>query len=189
MTKGVFVIKILLHICCGPCAIYPVEFLREKGMEVYGYFFNPNIHPYTEFVRRKETLEEYAAGIGLKMIIDEEYDLEEFIRRLVFREAYRCQICYAVRLDRAARAAKRGRFDYFSTTLLVSPFQKHELIREIGSSAGEKFGVPFYYSDFRPGYREATACSKELGMYRQQYCGCIYSEKERYYRKPKKGEK
>lgn len=179
----------MLHTCCGPCSIYPVDFLRDKGMEIYGYFFNPNIHPYTEFIRRKETLEKYAAEIGLNMIFDDDYRLEEFIREVVHRETRRCQVCYAMRLEQAARVAKKGGFDCFSTTLLVSPYQKHELIRDIGLAVGDKHGVPFYYADFRPGYREATARSRELGMYRQQYCGCIYSEKERYYRPPKKGEK
>ncbi|MCL6634290.1 MAG: epoxyqueuosine reductase QueH [Peptococcaceae bacterium] len=179
--------KILLHTCCGPCSIYPVDFLREKGMEVHGYFYNPNIHPYTEFIRRKETLEKYAAGIGLHMIMDDDYGLEEFIQGVVHRESNRCQICYAMRLDRTARVAKRGGFDCFSTTLLVSPRQKHQLIREIGLAVGEQYGVPFYYEDFRPGYREAAARSRELGMYRQQYCGCIYSEKERYCRPGKGG--
>ncbi len=181
--------KILLHTCCGPCSIYPVDFLQEQEMEVYSYFFNPNIHPYTEFARRKETLEKYAAGIGLKLIVDENYNLEEFLRGVVHRESSRCLICYSMRLEQAAHIAKRGRFDCFTTTLLVSPYQKHELIRDIGQSAGHKFGIPFYYADFRTGYRDAAARSRALGMYRQAYCGCIYSEKERYNRKPKKGGK
>jgi hypothetical protein len=155
-------------------------------MEVYSYFYNPNIHPYTEFVKRKETLEQYAAGAGLKTIIDDDYDLEGFIRKVVYREAQRCRICYALRLERAAGVARKGGFDYFTTTLLVSPFQKHDLIHETGRAAGERYGVPFYYADFRPGYREAAARSRELNLYRQQYCGCIYSEKERYCRKPSK---
>ncbi len=178
--------KILLHICCGPCSIYPVSSLREKGMDVHGYFFNPNIHPYTEFTRRRETLEKYAAEIGLKMIYDGDYRLEEFLQSMAHRESRRCLICHAMRLDQTARVAKRGGFDQFSTTLLVSPYQKHELIREIGQASSEKYGVSFYYEDFRPGYKEATLLSKQMGMYRQQYCGCIYSEKERYLRPGKK---
>jgi len=178
--------KILLHTCCGPCSIYPVDFLREKGMDVYGYFFNPNIHPYTEFARRRETLEKYAAEIDLKVIIDEEYRLEEFLQGVTHRESRRCLICYAMRLDQTARVAKRGGFEGFSSTLLVSPYQKHELIREIGQASADKYGVPFYYEDFRPGYKAATDLSKKMGMYRQQYCGCIYSEKERYLRPRKK---
>ena len=178
--------KILLHTCCGPCSIYPVDFLREKGMDVCGYFFNPNIHPYTEFARRRETLEKYAAEIDLKVIIDEEYRLEEFLQGVTHRESRRCLICYAMRLDQTARVAKRGGFEGFSSTLLVSPYQKHELIREIGQASADKYGVPFYYEDFRPGYKAATDLSKKMGMYRQQYCGCIYSEKERYLRPRKK---
>ncbi len=180
-------IRILLHNCCAPCSIYPVDYLREKGFMVQGYFFNPNIHPYTEFTKRLDVLKNYAAEVGLKMVFDESYCLEEFIQGVAHRESNRCQVCYALRLERAARVAKRGKFDCFSTTLLVSPFQKHNLVREIGQAAGDKNGVPFYYTDFRPGYKDAAARSRELGMYRQQYCGCIYSEKERYYRPPKKG--
>ncbi|MDF9408690.1 epoxyqueuosine reductase QueH [Pelotomaculum isophthalicicum JI] len=174
--------KILLHICCGPCSIYPVQQLRETGMDIYGYFYNPNIHPYTEFERRKETLEKYAADIGLNVIFDNNYQLEEFLQGIVHRESKRCQFCYSMRLSQAARVARKGEFDYFSTTLLVSPYQKHDLIRETGEAIGDRYGVPFYYADFRNGYREAVGLSKKLGMYRQQYCGCIYSEKERYCR-------
>lgn len=181
--------KILLHTCCAPCSIYPIESLKEKGLEIQGYFFNPNIHPYTEFIRRKETLEKYAGEVGLNMIVDDDYRLEEFIRGVVNRESSRCQVCYAMRLDQTAQVAKKHGFDCFSSTLLVSPYQKHELIREIGHALGDKHGVSFYYEDFRPGYRKAAARSRELGMYRQQYCGCIYSEKERYCRPPKKEEK
>jgi len=178
--------KVLLHTCCGPCTIYPLDYLREQGHAVYGYFFNPNIHPFTEWQRRRETLENYAAAKDCKVIVDAEYRLEEFLRMVVFRETQRCRFCYALRLRQAARVARKGQFDAFCTTLLVSPFQKHELIREIGEAAGEEYGIPFLYVDFRPGYREATARSRELGMYRQQYCGCIYSEKERYYRPAEK---
>ena len=178
--KGVFHINILLHTCCAPCTIYPVEHLKAKGFDVKGYFFNPNIHPYTEFVRRKDTLEKYAEESGLSMIFDDSYYLEEFLQGVVNKESRRCEFCYAMRLDQAAQAAKEGRYDCFSTTLLVSPYQKHELIREIGHLTGDKFGIPFYYVDFRKGYRDAAARSRAMGMYRQQYCGCIYSEKERY---------
>lgn len=178
--------KLLLHTCCGPCSIYPIDYLREKGMEIQLYFYNPNIHPYTEYVKRKETLQEYAVSVGMPVICDDDYRLEEFLRKVVHRETDRCRECYAMRLEETARAAQKGGFDSFSSTLLVSPYQKHELIREIGLEYGQKYGVPFYYADYRPGYRKATARSRELGMYRQQYCGCIYSEKDRYFRQAKK---
>lgn len=174
--------KILLHTCCGPCTIYPLDYLRNEGHIVHGYFFNPNIHPYTEWQKRRETLEKYAREQELPVIFDYDYPLEQFLQMVVYREARRCQFCYALRLRQAARVARRGGFDAFTTTLLVSPFQKHDLLREIGEAVSEESGVPFYYVDFRPGFKEAVARSKELGMYRQQYCGCIYSEKDRYYR-------
>lgn len=179
--------RMLLHICCGPCSIYPLEYLKEKGFEIRGYFYNPNIHPYTEYQKRMETLQKYAAGLEIPVDYYDDYQMEEFIRKVVNRENDRCRECYAMRLEETARAAKRGGFDSFTTTLLVSPYQKHELIREMGFEFGQKYGVPFYYADYRPGYRKAAARSRELGMYRQQYCGCIYSEKDRYYRQGKKG--
>jgi len=175
--------KILLHTCCGPCTIYPLKKLREDGHEVQGYFYNPNIHPFTEWRQRKETLLQYAGENSFKVIVDDNYDLEGYLRGVVHRESVRCMYCYSMRLSKAARIAKHGKFDAFTTTLLVSPYQKHDLIKDVGQAIGIEVGIPFYYQDFRPGYREATNVSRELGMYRQQYCGCIYSEKERYYRK------
>lgn len=172
--------KILLHVCCGPCSIYPVESLRKAGHEIRGYFFNPNIHPFTEFTKRLETFTDYAQKIELPFILDDSYELENFLRGVVFREGERCRVCYSMRLKKAAQIAKKGKFDAFTTTLLVSPFQKHELIKEIASSVSQETGVSFYYQDFRGGYKEGVEKSKEEKMYRQQYCGCVFSEKERY---------
>lgn len=173
--------KLLLHTCCGPCAIYPVETLRQDGVEVMGFFYRHNIHPYTECLRRQETLAEYAASIDLKVIFQEGYDLEGFLQRAAFRESNRCEVCYHDRLAAAAHMARTGKFDAFSSTLLYSRFQKHDMIRAIGEAAGKRIGVPFYYRDFRAGWKYGIETSKRLGMYRQQYCGCIYSEKDRYY--------
>lgn len=172
--------KTLLHICCGPCSIYPLDWLRNEGHEVHGYFFNPNIHPYTEHQKRLATLEEYAALVGLPLIVSEGYRQEEYFRLVAYREAERCRFCYTLRLRQTARVARRGKFDYFTTTLLVSPFQKHDLIREVGDAAGLEYGVPFLYQDFRSGFKDGVQRSRELGMYRQQYCGCVFSEYERY---------
>ena len=172
--------KVLLHICCAPCATIPVQYLRREGMTIYGYFDNPNIHPYTEWARRKETLEAYAGDTGLDVIYNNNYQMEIFLQAVVHRETQRCRYCYAIRLEQAARIARKGKFDFFSTTLLVSPYQKHQLIKETGEAIGEKYEVPFYYHDFRPGYPDSVKESKEREMYRQSYCGCIYSEKERY---------
>jgi predicted adenine nucleotide alpha hydrolase (AANH) superfamily ATPase len=174
--------KLLLHICCAPCTIYPLKVLRSQGIEVYGFFYNPNIHPYQEFQRRLMTLQGFASTVSLPLQVTGAYEMEEFLRLVVFRETERCRFCYAMRLKAAALAAKEGNFEAFSTTLLYSRFQKHEAIKEIGQQIGREVGVPFYYSDFRPGWQEGVDESKRLGLYRQKYCGCIYSEKERFYK-------
>lgn len=174
--------RLLLHICCAPCSIVPVDYLKEKGYDLEGYFFNPNIHPYLEWRKRKETLMEYARQTGLPLVVDEEYRVEDFFRAVAHREDDRCRFCYSLRLQKAAAAAREGGFDGFTTTLLVSPYQKHELIREAGEAAAARHNVVFHYFDFRPGYKEGVRHSKEMGMYRQQYCGCLYSERERYRR-------
>ncbi len=174
--------KVLLHICCGPCAIYPVQALREAGHEVHGFFYNPNIHPYQEFARRLTALEDYLQRHPLPMIWERSYDLENFLRLVVFREAERCRFCYQMRLAATARAARESSVDAFTSTLLYSKFQNHELIRGIGEQVAEDLNVPFYYEDFRRGWGQGVAASKEMGLYRQPYCGCVYSERDRYYR-------
>lgn len=172
--------KLLLHTCCAPCSIYPVRRLREQGFDVMGFFFRSNIHPYTECLRRQQTLADYAARIDLKLIIDGAYDLEGFLRNIAFRENERCRLCYYERLRTTAITARRGKFASFSTTLLYSKYQKHEAIRNIGEAVAVEVGLPFHYEDYRSGWHEGISISKQTGMYRQQYCGCIYSEKERY---------
>lgn len=180
--------KLLLHMCCGPCAVYPHKVLSMEH-DITGLFYNPNIHPYTEYKKRLDTAREFADKSDFKLITIDEYNLDEFLRNAAFREGQRCIMCYAERLERAASVAKSGRFDAFSTTLLVSPFQKHDLIRKIGDEAGKKYGVDFLYKDFREGFKEGVEKSKELGLYRQPYCGCIYSERDRYMPRRKDGRK
>lgn len=172
--------RMLLHICCGPCATYPVPKLREEGYELSGYYYNPNIHPYSEYLKRQEALQEYAATVNLPVIYDQVHDPSLYLRAVSFRESQRCQICYQLRLEQAARAARHGGFDCFSSTLLVSKMQKHDLIKQMGEAAGERCGIEFVYRDFREGFAQTGVISRSLGLYRQQYCGCIYSEFERY---------
>jgi len=174
--------KVLLHVCCANCAIYPVKMMREKGLDVMGFFYRHNIHPYTECLRRQEALQSYVEQVNLKVIYQEGYDVEGFIRNVVFRESDRCNYCYHDRLRSTALLARRGKFDYFSTTLLYSKHQKHDLIRSMGESIGKSAGIPFLYQDFREGWQEGIEASKQMGLYRQRYCGCIYSEKERYFK-------
>lgn len=173
--------KVLLHICCAPCTIYPLSVLREESHDVCGLFYNPNIHPYLEYRKRLETLNCYAEAEGFRLITAKGYGMEDYIRHVAFREADRCAYCYYDRLNYAAHIARRGKFDAFSSTLLYSKFQKHDLISEIGKSIAKKHGISFLYRDFREGWSVGVRISKEKGMYRQQYCGCIYSEKARYY--------
>jgi predicted adenine nucleotide alpha hydrolase (AANH) superfamily ATPase len=174
--------KVLLHVCCANCAIYPIKNMRQEGLEVMGFFYRHNIHPYTECLKRQQALETYAEQINLKVIYQEGYDLEGFIQNVAFRESERCNYCYHDRLRSTALLARRGKFDYFSSTLLYSKHQKHELVRSMGESIGKSVGVPFLYRDYREGWKEGIECSKQIGLYRQQYCGCLYSEKERFYK-------
>jgi len=182
--------KILVHICCAPCAVYPVEVMSAGGHRVRGFFFNPNIHPYQEFSRRMATLEDYAAKIRLPIIWDRSYHLEDFLRHIVFREQERCRFCYYMRLQATARVARGGKFDAFTSTLLYSKFQNHELIRELGQQVVQEVGVPFYYEDFRKGWAAGAAKTKKMGLYKQQYCGCIFSERDRFLQpaKPSRGD-
>ena len=172
--------KILLHICCANCAIYPLERMKEKGDEAVGYFFNPNIHPFQEYQKRLDALKQYSERVGLKVIYRDEYLLEEFLKNVSHRVEERCQYCYSVRLETTACEAKKQSFDGFSTTLLQSTHQNHALIKETGERLAREIGIPFYYEDFKQGWRKGMEVSKAMGLYRQQYCGCIYSEKERF---------
>lgn len=174
--------KLLLHMCCAPCTIYPLNFLRENGMDVMGFFYRHNIHPYKECLKRQDALLNYSGCADFKVIIQKGYDLEGFLRNAAFREADRCASCYHERLTAAALVAKKGKFNAFSSTLLYSKFQNHEMIRKTGEAVGKSTGVRFYYHDFREGWKKGVEESKKLNMYRQNYCGCIYSEKERYYK-------
>lgn len=172
--------RILLHICCANCAAYPVQQLREGGKEVVGYFFNPNIHPYQEYRRRLEAVKQYANEARLEVLYRDEYLLEEFLKNTSHHPRERCQYCYSLRLEAVAREARRRQFDQFSTTLLQSTHQDHGQIKETGERIGMEVGISFYYDDFREGWKKGLEISKALGLYRQQYCGCIYSEKERF---------
>jgi predicted adenine nucleotide alpha hydrolase (AANH) superfamily ATPase len=173
-------VKLLLHICCGPCAIFPLRTLRAAGHEVTGFFYNHNIHPYQEYQRRLTAAREMAVQETLTMIERDEYDLEGFLSAVAAEPEKRCTYCYTSRLMATAEAAAREGFEVFSASLLYSRYQKHDEIKTAGEQAGAKYGVQFHYQDFRPGWQEGIRLSKEMGLYRQQYCGCIYSEKERY---------
>lgn len=174
--------KILMHQCCAPCSFYPVNVLKNDFDLISGFYYNPNIHPVKEFYLRLESVKYFNELYGLKSIIDEYYGLREFTRNVAYREDNRCLYCYASRIEKTVQTAKKGKFDYFTTTLLYSKMQNHGLISELCESFAAKYSVPFYYYDFREGWKEGIEESKRIGVYRQQYCGCIYSEEDRYYK-------
>ncbi|RWX51231.1 hypothetical protein VU01_11792 [Candidatus Electrothrix marina] len=178
--------RILLHVCCGPCTVYPLEVLRKQGHEVEGYFFNPNIHPFREFKRRMNALVEFSEKKNFKVSIDRNYGLTEYLRRVVFHENMRCAICYDMRLEAVAERAAAEGFDAFTTTLLYSKYQGHAMIQEKSEALAQKFAVQFLYQDFREGWQQGIDQSIALELYRQPYCGCIYSEQERYDKKMQK---
>jgi predicted adenine nucleotide alpha hydrolase (AANH) superfamily ATPase len=172
-------VKLLLHTCCGPCTVYPLRELL-KDYSVSAFFFNPNIHPFQEFKKRRNSLREYCETIKIPIVDLGTYGLQDFLRKVVFHEKERCATCYAWRMDETAKKAAESGFDCFTTTLLYSRYQDHEKIKRCGFSLAEKYGVEFIYRDFREGWQYGIDKSIELGMYRQPYCGCIYSEQERY---------
>jgi epoxyqueuosine reductase len=175
--------KVLLHTCCGPCTIYPLRALREHGHEVSGYFFNPNVHPYSEFMKRRDTLAAFAKNASLPLVIDNKYELDSFLKGVLDYGRDRCLFCYRTRLAQVFMQAVERDVDAVTTTLLYSKYQRHADIAAIASELSEEYDLPFLYEDFRVGWAEGVAESKRLDMYRQKYCGCVFSELERCKRK------
>ncbi|NTV88951.1 MAG: epoxyqueuosine reductase QueH [Clostridiales bacterium] len=167
--------KLLMHMCCAPCAVYPLSAVREEGVEVEGLFFNPNIHPYEEYTLRRENVEILSGLENLKVTYIDDFRQTEW-EAFNGPDIERCTMCYLVRMDKAAAFAAQNGYDAFTTSLLVSPYQKHDLIRELGEKSAVKYGTQFFYRDFRQGFRPGQQKAKEMGLYRQKYCGCIISK-------------
>jgi len=173
-----------MHTCCAPCSVYCIDSLRAEGIEPTVFWFNPNIHPWTEYKARRDCLKEYVKSIGVSGIFMEDYGLREFCRGAINCLPERCvKYCYRARISQTAREAKLRGFDAFTTTLLVSPYQKHEELRAVCEEIATLTGIEFLYRDFRVGFREGQKKARELGMYMQKYCGCIFSEEDRYQKK------
>ena len=171
--------SLLLHVCCAPCTTVVLPGYRDEGFEVSGYFYNPGIHPYRENRRRLETLVAYAGRVEFDLISDYTYPLEENLAMLLSAEN-RCLACFTDRLETTALKAARSGIGTFATTLSVSPWQDHDLILKAGNRAAQLSGCRFLYRDFRPQYRKSVEMSREFGLYRQSYCGCVLSERDRY---------
>jgi predicted adenine nucleotide alpha hydrolase (AANH) superfamily ATPase len=172
--------SVLIHGCCAHCAAYTVDFWRQQGYEVSALWYNPNIHPYLEHQQRLESMKSLAQEMNLPLIVTEGYDMIEYFRQVAGHESQRCHYCYHLRLAKTAETARQRGFTAFTTTLLISPQQKHDVIREIGNKMAEEKGVEFLYADLRKRYSDSRHLTKPLNLYRQQYCGCVYSEWERY---------
>lgn len=184
--------NLLLHMCCGPCSCYPVKKLREDGIEPTGYFFNPNIHPYKEWDMRLKAAKEFAEKVNMKIITDENYMLRDFLRKALAAESVengRCRMCYTWRLEQAAKFASENGFDAFTSTLFYSIYQQHDLMKETAEFFADKYNIGFYYEDFRIGWQDGLDMSMEMELYRQPYCGCIFSEEERYSKALRKARK
>lgn len=173
--------KLLLHTCCAPCSVYCIDRLRDENIEPTIYWYNPNIHPYTEYKSRRDCLKQYTQDINVKAIFEDDYGLRSFCSNIISDLDNRCiNYCYKVRLEQTAKYAYENGYDTISTTLLVSPYQKHDEIKTIGEEIAKKYNLNFLYIDFRIGFREGQTKARELGLYMQKYCGCIFSEEDRY---------
>lgn len=177
--------RILYHACCGVCSLYPIKLMQEEGTEFALYYANPNIHPYKEWKERKKTFVEVAEMYRVKYFIEKEYPLEQFLREQL-TYGNRCEYCYRSRLELTARKAEEEGYDTISTTLFISPYQNRELILKVGEETAAAHGLNFYGRDFREGFQYAQDLAVEKGLYRQKYCGCIFSERDRYMKRKKK---
>ena len=171
--------RLLVHICCGPCAAWTITSLLEQGFEVTGFFYNPNIHPWQELRLRQEAAATAAEKLGIKMIRKEEHPSQWF-RAVSFRENNRCFHCAHMRLEKTYFAARHGHFDCFTSTLLYSKHQRHDSIAASGRDLAVAGGPDFLYQDFRQGWNEGINLSNSWGLYRQTWCGCLYSNFERF---------
>jgi hypothetical protein len=181
----------LLHCCCAPCSVSCVSSLREEGIEPHLFWYNPNIHPFTEYKSRRDYLSVFSKNENIKLTLLDEYGLRFFLSEVYpekkdgsqERTLTGCYKCYKIRLEKTAIFAIQEGFSSFTTTLLISPYQDHDTIKQIGEEIASKYGIEFLYRDFRPHFREGQTKARNMGMYMQNYCGCIFSEEERYYKK------
>lgn len=173
----------LVHVCCAPCLCGVAEMLREKGYEFDAFWYNPNIQPYREYMARRYILERYQHITDVKVIYDDSYNPIEFLKVITTLETKgyrRCIYCYALRLKKTATFAIKNGYEWFTTTILISPYQDHNSVRSLGYSIASSTGIKFLYMDFRKNWKRSIVLSRDLGLYRQTYCGCILSEWDRY---------
>ena len=171
--------KLLMHACCAPCSVYCIDELEKENIKPTLYWYNPNIHPYTEYKARRDCLKDYAKSLDLDTIIDEDYGLDKFCAESVKDLKNRCtNYCYPVRIEKTCKFAKENGFDTVTTTLLYSIYQNHDFIKKYMEETCAKYGLDFLYKDFRVGFWEGHQKAHDLGLYMQKYCGCIFSEEQ-----------
>ncbi|MFA5317417.1 MAG: epoxyqueuosine reductase QueH [Dehalococcoidales bacterium] len=170
----------LLHVCCAHCAAYTVNHWRNQGYRVTAFWYNPNIHPYQEYLKRLEAVQTLTREMDFPLVIAPDYDITSYFRMVAGDESERCRHCFHLRLGKTAMTAREMGLAGFSSTLLISPHQRHDILREIGEAVAVEAGSEFLYADLRKRYSDSRHLTKPLEIYRQQYCGCLYSEWERY---------
>ncbi|HEB12890.1 MAG TPA: epoxyqueuosine reductase QueH [Actinobacteria bacterium] len=173
--------RVLTHICCGPCFTAVHEILASSGHRLGAYYFNPNIQPVGEYRRRLAYVAAFCSFESVDLSVGS-YNISEFFKNAVgyTDKQDRCRRCYRLRLMSTALSAAQNDFDAFTTTLLLSPWQFHDELKTVAQEIGDSVGVRFLYRDFRPAYRRSVEISRARGMYRQKYCGCLFSDSERH---------
>lgn len=172
--------SVLMHTCCAPCSLSCIDPLRAEGIEPVAFWYNPNIHPWKEYEARRDCLLAYAPTIEMQVIVDEDYGLRTFVEHVASDINHRCTYCYQHRLEETARSAAEHGYEAFTSTLLASLYQDHDGIRAAAEEYARQYGVEFLYRDFRPNFRAGNQRARELGFYMQKYCGCVFSEQDRY---------
>lgn len=181
--------NLLIHLCCAPCGNAPIAKLQNDNHNISALWYNPNIHPFTEYRSRKQSVIDFTKEKNIPLFMEDDYGLRSFTQAVIGDLSARCPHCYRIRLEKTAQIAKENWFDGFTASLLISPYQNHELLRKIGEELGETYDIPFYYEDFRPLFREGQSYARENEFYMQKYCGCIFSEEDRYTKKKSKAKK
>ena len=159
--------SVLVHCCCVHCAAYTIDYWRQQGYEVSVLWYNPNIHPYMEYQHRLEAMKSLVQEVNLPLIITEGYGVIDYFRQVTGHEPQRCQSCFRLRLLKTAETAYQRGFNVFTTSLLISPHQKHDLLREIGNKISKEKSIDFLYADFRKRYSDSRHMTKGLNFYRQ----------------------
>jgi predicted adenine nucleotide alpha hydrolase (AANH) superfamily ATPase len=186
LKKG-YTPTLLLHSCCAPCSTYVLEYLSQY-FKITVYYYNPNIYPPEEFYKRTDEQERLIKNMKFKnpvSFVSCDYDSEMFYSSVKGLESIpeggkRCEECFKLRLRKTAEFAYLNNFDYFTTTLSISPLKNSMILNDIGKSLSEEFNIKYLYSDFKKknGYKRSCELSKEYDLYRQNYCGCVFSKKE-----------